>query len=166
MRAHEQNGGGGATQKSCQSFVQRFYDWYVPLALSDKPAPAVATALKARPRAFSRQLLHLLEEDLQAQAKNTKEIVGLDFDPLLNSQDPGDRYAVQKVTIRDNRCSTEVYKVSPGTKGVRPDVVPQLMFQAGRWTFVNFHYGKGKESTDENLLQILARLRKSRQHAK
>ena len=38
--------------------------------------------------------------------------------------------------------------------------VPELVRQAGSWTFVNFHYGSGKDRSD--LLGILKKLRQER----
>jgi hypothetical protein len=78
-------------RKSLQRFVQDFYDWYVPKAFGDHTGPAWDFALKYRKQAFSSELFRALQEDSDAQAKAT-DLVGLDFDPFLNSQDPCEQY--------------------------------------------------------------------------
>ena len=58
----------------------------------------------------------------------------------------------------------EVYGVSPERKDLNPDVVAELVFQSGRWIFVNFHYpGYPVSSGQENLLSILRRIHRSMQ---
>src|SRR5437588_560107 len=79
-------------EKSCRRFVQSFYDWYVTEALKDNGGPASDFALRHRGSVFDPELLQQLKEDSEAQAKAKGEIVGLDFDPFLNSQDPGEQY--------------------------------------------------------------------------
>jgi hypothetical protein len=81
------------TQKSCRNFVQQFYDWYVK-------RPELPPALKYRPSAFSPELLRRLKEDGEAQARVRDEIVGLDFDPILYSQDPGGHYVVSRIKLK------------------------------------------------------------------
>jgi hypothetical protein len=43
---------------------------------------------------FESGLLAALKEDVAAQAAAKGEIVGLDFDPFLNTQDPAESYEV------------------------------------------------------------------------
>jgi len=105
------------------------------------------------------ELACALEADSAAQANALGEIVGLDFDPFLNTQDPYDRYAVGKVTRKGQRCLVDVYGVHSGKRSDRPDVVPELVRRHGSWVFMNFHYPR--ERTD--LLSILKRLRQKRQ---
>lgn len=143
-------------QPSCRDFVQQFYNWYVR-------QPTWERALKDKRFAASAELLRLLIEDAAAQAKVTGEIVGLDFDPILNSQDPAKRYVVGKITPNGSRYWVEVYRVEAGVKDKKPSVVPEVMMQAGRWIFVNFHYKNDpKYPENENLLSILKGLREAR----
>jgi hypothetical protein len=77
------------TPESVRGFVQGFYDWYVPKALDHKIFRAWDLALKTKSSVFSPELAQALREDSAAQDKAEKgELVGLDFDPFLNSQDP------------------------------------------------------------------------------
>jgi FlaG/FlaF family flagellin (archaellin) len=92
------------SQRSCRDFVQRFYDWYVPIALKDNAGNPSDRALRYKSHAFSPELLTQLKEDSTAQAKAKGEIVGLDFDPFLNSQHPGERYTAEKVVGKRDRC--------------------------------------------------------------
>jgi hypothetical protein len=149
-------------EKSCRKFVQEFYDWYVPKAASDdkNPGPASDLELKRWHASFSAELYRLLREDSAAQAK-ADEIVGLDSDPFLWTQDPGDPpgdpYIASKVKRKGDSYWIEVYRVSAGKKSEKPAVTPELVFKNGHWIFVNFHGENG------DLLSWLKDLRKARQ---
>lgn len=150
-------------RKSCRDFVQAFYDWYVPVALKHSRVRPADLALAHKGSAFSPELAQALREDSKAQAKVKGELVGLDFDPFLNSQDPGERYVVGNLTPKGDRYWVEIYSLTSGKKSAKPDVAPELMFKDGRWIFVNFHYGGSEHSKDENLLSTLKTLRANRQ---
>jgi hypothetical protein len=150
-------------EESCRKFVQGFYDWYVPKAAApdDKNAgPSSDLALKQWRASFSAELYRLLREDSEAQAK-ADEIVGLDWDPFLNTQDPGDPpgdpYVVGSVKRKGESYWVEVYRRSSGKLSEKPLVIPELVFKNGRWIFVNFHGESG------DLLSALKYLRKTRQ---
>ena len=149
--------------KSCRDFVQGFYDWYVPVALKGGRVTPVDRALKIKGSAFSPELAQALREDSAASAKVKDEVVGLDFDPFLNTQEPSDRYVVGNVTPKGDTYWVEIYGVTSGKKSAKPDVTPELKFKNGRWIFVNFHYGEVEHPEDENLVSILKTLRASRQ---
>jgi hypothetical protein len=145
------------TERSCRTFVQAFYDGY--LREVNKENVSSDLTLKYRPSALSRELRRQLAEDSAAQDKSPEYIVGLDFDPFLNAQDTADRYVTGAVRRRGSSYRVEVYGYWNGKKNAKPDVVPELAYQAGRWTFVNFHYGT---KPSENLLSILKELREER----
>lgn len=138
--------------------VQEFYAWYVPLALKDQKQPAFVIALKKKGSLFSPELAQALEADAAAQAKVEGEIVGLDWDPFLNSQDPADRYVTGKVTTKGDRTLVEVHGVPSGKKNATPDVIVELTLRDGRWLFTNFRSADGND-----LLSSLKALRDSRQ---
>lgn len=163
--AMAQRASASETKQACRAFVQRFYEWYVPKALHESGVPASDLALKYQRSVFSPDLIRALREDSEAQARAAGAIVGLDFDPFLNTQDPSSHYVVSDVMLSGNRCRADVYGVSSGAKSSKPDVLPELAFENGRWLFVNFHYGKSKRSNDENLLSILRTLREGRQNS-
>jgi hypothetical protein len=144
--------------------VQNFYDWY------ENPVGSVADhklgqlssddAIQLKPGLFSDVLLNLLQEDREAQAKAKGDIVGLDFDPFFNSQDPSPKFTVQSVHINGDHCRAGVRGVDAGQ--LREDVEPELRAEAGRWVFVNFHYDPGSSTVDVNLIDQLLLLRANR----
>lgn len=155
--------GIGADQKtSCQSFVQGFYNWYVdkcknPVVKSSSP---LEIALKTRSEVFSPDLCKQLKEDVGASAKSPGEIVGLDFDPILNSQSQAERCTADKVMSKGKSWLVDVYGYSGGKKGSAPDVQPELIETNGKWQFINFHYKIDNKNDD--LLHILKTLRAER----
>jgi hypothetical protein len=150
-------------QQSCRDFVQGFYDWYVPKSQKETDTPSWALALKDKRSAFSPELARLLREDADAQAKATGEIVGLDFDPFLFSQDPDERYVAKNVTLKGNHYWVEVHAVRSGKTSDNPVLVPELILRNGQWFFSNFHYGRSEPSQHENLLTVLKSLEEGRQ---
>jgi hypothetical protein len=150
--------GSKEVPQSLRGFVQGFYDWYVPKALSDDSNPAWNVALKTRGRCFSSELALKLREDSAAQAKAEGEIVGLDFDPFLGSQDPGKHYEVSKIAQKDESYWVDIHSVSSGKRQEKPSVIAEVVQKNGQWLFVNFHYPDGRD-----LLGILKSLRESRE---
>lgn len=160
--AFGQSNASSQTQASPQTFAQRFYDWYMPIVQRSEPGSAF-DVVKDRPYLFSPELFHALKEDSEAQAKSD-ELVGLDFDPFLSTQDPGDpgdRYEVGKVTHKGNIYSVKVFSVFSGEKSQKPIVLPQIACEARKCVFVNFYYPNAR--TD--LLHLLKRLAEERQGA-
>jgi hypothetical protein len=148
---------------SCRQFVQEFYDWYVPYThRDDLKGPADYIPVQRRADLFSRDLLQALKTDLKAQAKAKGEVVGLDFDPFVNSQDPADRYELRTAERHGGKCSVEVWAVQQANmeKVVSPSVIVELAFEKTFWRFSNFHYPDSK--TD--LKKVLELLRLGRQH--
>jgi hypothetical protein len=142
------------TEQSCRHFVQEFYDWYLPMAQADNQGPAWNLALKYGGDAFSPELSARIQEDSDAQSK-ADEIVGLDFDPFLNSQDPSEQFLVESITRKGDTCSAEVRGIQAGQR--EETVLPEIMFKDGRWIFVDFHY-----DNNSSLLEILKQLREDR----
>jgi hypothetical protein len=146
---------------SCQLFAQQFYDWYVPIAQKPLDGPASDVALQRRAVVFSPQLLHALRMDSEAQALAKGDIVGLDFDPFLGSQDPADHYEARQATVKNGTCSVGVWRASPTDTSAKmdgPEAVAQLKQQNGSWRFVNFTYSVG----GPDLIHLLANLRQER----
>jgi len=145
-------------------FVQNFYDWYENPARSSADSRvghlSSEDVIQLKPGLFSDVLLNLLQEDREAQAKAKDDIVGLDFDPFFNSQDPSPKFTVQSVHINGDHCRAVVRGVDAGQ--LREDVEPELRAEAGRWVFVNFHYDPGSSTTDVNLIDQLLILRANR----
>ncbi len=145
-------------QESPRVFVKTFYDWYVPIANQDHKGPSSDAAIKQKSSMFSLELANALREDSAAQAKAQGEIVGLDSDPFLSTQDPESRYKVGKVIHKGDRWFVEVHGVRNGKPHLTPDVIAELQPRGKSWVFVNFQT-PGKP----DLLSVLTKLRLSRQ---
>jgi len=139
---------------SCRDFTGAFLAWYVPLALGDSREPASLLAIRQRPDFFSKGLLKSMDEDFAAQAKAQGEIVGMDFDPFLNSQDPAEKYVMGKVVVTSGKCIADI-KAVDGKPGVC-DVKAELRQVGGKWRFSEFRY------QDRTLSEILAALKENR----
>lgn len=151
-----------STEAACRKAVQEFYNWYVPRMMREVRVSARDQALMTRPRNFSPELRRRLAEDGAAAAKSPDEIVGLDFDPFVNSQDPASRYVAKRVYRVGNGYRVEVHGVIDGKANAKPDVIPELAQSRGRWTFVNFHYPAEGAEPKTDLLNVLRVLRNSR----
>jgi hypothetical protein len=143
-----------------RKFVQGFYDWYVPLTQKDSVVPEFNLAISQKGSYFSPQLSQALKEDSAAEAEANGDIVGLDWDPFLNSQDPYKRYVVGKITKKSDSFLVNIHGVSFGKRQEKPDVVAELVQKNGHWLFVNFHSPEGWD-----LLTALKSLRDNRQAA-
>ena len=129
--------------RSCRQFAQEFYRWYVPFTQANLKYPASDVAIKRKPTLFESGLLRALKADAAAQNQAAGEIVGIDFDPFVGSQDPADHYEIRKTSVRGDTCLVEVWRDSPKEKPWRPDkpdVIAEISRQSGHWHFKNFRY--------------------------
>jgi hypothetical protein len=163
VRAPKRSSETGDSDQSCRDFVQRFYDWYFLKALDLHAGRPEDLALRYRSAEFSSELVRELREDFKAQDEDPGEIVGLDFDPFLASQDRSEHVVVARVRHKNGSYLVQVYGMSAGTRSER--VVPELVRQNGQWVFVNFHYPDVDHDPAKNgdLLSILKSLREDRQ---
>ena len=145
---------------SLRLFVQGFYDWYVPIANKHNDVPSSDIALKQKASLFSPQLLTALREDSEAQAKVSGEIVGIDWDPFLNSQDPAKHYQVGLIMKKGATYMVDVHSIQDGKKSPKADVIVEVGQKDGKWFFVNFHMPEGGD-----LLSSLELLKKERQES-
>ena len=141
--------------------VTRFYSWYVPTS-ANTPMTDMLALKDARWR-FSPALAKALRADSTASANSPDEIVGLDMDPFLNSQDPCARYAITGV----RRASADFLVDVHGTGGCGrrggPDVTVRVSFDAKGPVFVNFVYSRRRH---DDLLSLLAQLARERDGAR
>jgi len=143
-------------ENSCRRFVQDFYDWYLAHGRGGGSGASIAPHGQ---RFFEHGLWEKLKADDAAQS-HADEIVGLDFDPILNSQDPSPRFRVQTAKLTGNRCDATVVGLDQGVE--RERILPELGFRDGRWVFLNFHYkfeinGKLQDGDLISILNDLAR---------
>ena len=143
---------------SCREFTDAFLAWYVPLALGDSKEPAAIIAIRQRPSIFSDKLRESLAEDRKAQERST-EIVGIDFDPFLASQDPAEKYYTAKVTVEEGKCLADINAAGSRNWHVRAEAKRP----GGAWRFTNFHYNTDVFPND--LLSILRDLKRGRSAA-
>lgn len=148
--------------QSCKTYVQRFYAWYFPAMQHPGNKVMSDVALDRKGFLFSTELRKALRDDLAASKKNKAEIVGLDFDPFLNTQDPSEKYVVGTVRVADGKCSADIHSVDNGKKSDQPDVVPELENREGKWVFINFLYPTSEKPEDRDLLSVLKTLREQR----
>jgi hypothetical protein len=156
-----QAGSNANELSSCRQFAQSFYSWYVPFTQQRLKHPASDVALQRKTAVFAPALLRALRADSQAQRRAKGELVGIDFDPFVASQDPADHYDTRKITVKDHKCFVEVWRNSPNdnsAKSGKPDVIAEISEQTGQWQFVNFRY----PDLNSDLITILAALRKER----
>ena len=157
LQASSAHADDAALAASSRDFVQKFYDAYVPGALAERTTPASDFAIEHMSASFDGDLLAALKEDSAAQAKSTDGIVGLDFDPFLNSQDPAERYEVGSVKKEGTSYLVEVYAVMSGKRSADPAVIAELAYENGRWLFMNFRY-----PGNDDLLTVLKVLKADR----
>jgi hypothetical protein len=139
-----------AGQKRAVDFVQKFYTWYVPIALKPLREPSSNVAIAKRGSLFDPPLLKALKEDAEAARNSPGDIVGLDFDPFLNAQDPDHKYVVGGASEEGSLYLVEVYGVSKGKREAKPSVVAELKPAKDSFVFSNFRYG-----ADGDLVAIL-----------
>ena len=139
--------------QSAVDFVQGFYAWYAPFAQGEHKGPAFESAIKRNAAIFSEELRRALMSDAAAQSKVSGWIVGVDFDPFLNSQDPANGYQIGKVNKKGSHQLFHLHAVTESRKQPKPTVVAEVEKQSGNWVFVNFHYPDGGDllSTLKNL---------------
>jgi hypothetical protein len=145
-----------AAARSATQYAQAFYDWY--RVRGDK----YESAIRDSPSAFEPVLLGAMRADLDAQSHSPDEVVGLDWDPLLATQDPCDPYRVQGTTRRGDTILVSM----KGTCADRapqagPDVIAEIGRLGDRWVFLDFRHAGDPGS----LRQDLTRLREERASA-
>jgi hypothetical protein len=157
LQASSAHADDAALAASGRDFVQKFYDAYVQQALADSAVPASQFAIDHLSASFAPDLLAALKDDAAAEAKSSDEIVGLDFDPFLNSQDPAERYEAGSATQQGTSYLVDVYSVTDGKRSQDPAVVAELVYEDGHWLFANFRY-----PGNDDLLTVLKTLKADR----
>ncbi len=154
------------TFRSVRDFVSEFYSWYVPEAVKKHKGPAWDLVLKYKGHTFSAELFRALRDDSRAQARVQGEIVGLDFDPFLNTQDPCESYELGNITRKDHHYRIDLYSVCSGKRSERPSVICEVARTNGNWVFVNFLYENMMKEypNSANLLATLKLLQEERKH--
>jgi hypothetical protein len=148
--------GSADRSQDVRTFVQSFYDSYVKLASGEHSLSPSEVVLAKRASVLSPQLFRALKADDDAARKVPDEVVGLDFDPFLNTQEEASPCTVGKITLSHGVYMVEVR--SKGSTGKQPDVIAEVGQQSGNLVFVNLIYpGQG------DLLSELKTLAKERE---
>jgi len=151
-----QNSALDATQSSCRIFLQQFYDWYLPnthVKAEKENGPALEFALKSKRSAFDPELVRQIEQGKE-QAKRDEEPF-LDFDPVLNTQDPADKYIAEQTTVNDGHCLASVYGVWSQKRDDKPNVVAELVHTDQGWQFKDFLYPNAESPDNKSLRRML-----------
>jgi hypothetical protein len=98
---------------------------------------------------FAPGLLALLDADARAAAANPDEVVGLDFDPLTDSQDEMTSFQVAPISHEGGEATVGVLLLQDT---MRTNVRVQLSRSRAQWRVTNIHYAHG------DLVSLLRRL--------
>lgn len=144
--------------RDAQAFVQDFYTWYGKEEKKEHKVALDEFAIETRPRLFSAEIIRGLKEDEAAQAKVPDELVGLDFDPIANSQEDCSPFKVGAVSAADAGYRVMVYDSCADAKPAAPAVIVAVEKRNGAWLFVDFIYpGQG------DLFSVLKGLKEERE---
>ena len=138
--------------------VQAFLDWYVPDALSLGGGPAWWKTMSADPPVLTPELLEELRRDSLASAQVEGEIVGIDFDPFLASQDPCERYVTKNAAESASPRLVAVHAECAGEVQPRPSALLEVVSAGEGWKIQNVRY----PSEGGDLLETLRSLHGSR----
>ena len=154
-------------KENARVFVQHFYDWYKNLYNQGVTATdnigTDAYMVKHKPQYLDDSLLNAFIEYYKAEPKEADEIIGLDFDPILDAQDIGWDYLTGNVKQVGDKFFVEIHCDTHGKSKdsilASPPVIVAEVVKKGHWKFVNFSYpppsGKG-----EDLLELLVNAKK------
>jgi len=141
-------GGQTPATSSAAPALQAFYDAYLPLF----ERGATRAFLDDTTSILAPSLRQALIADYQASAADSTQIVGLDFDPFLNSQDPCSVYRVGADTSHQEPHLIEVRAICAADTSLAAIAVLERARTA--WTLVDVRYPGDTIS----LRGILARL--------
>jgi hypothetical protein len=148
----------GSEALSVRKFTAHFYEWYVKTADGADRMEMLAT--KEMRQALAPELLQAIKRDFEAQAQDKSGyIVGLDFDPFLNSQAPCDRYEVRNIVKKGESYWAEIHGAGGCMAHDASDLTAEVVSRNGAWMFANFYYS-GQFAQD--LLNLLMSLRRDR----
>jgi hypothetical protein len=147
-----------STGKTCETFLKEFYGWYLTKSRTTPPHGVwpLEITLKSNPPILSAGLTRGINA-VDAEANKSQD-AGLDFDPVLNTQDSGGPadppYLIRDVKVNAGVCRADVYYQSTDGK-TEKIVVPELHAQNDRWIFTNFHYPNFPSDPNSNLVSII-----------
>jgi hypothetical protein len=138
---------GAEEVREAQVYVQEFYDWYATQAnRAGASGPAWNAIVTMRPTALDSTFLRLLKTDLTEKAKSPPgESVGLDWDPILNTQDPCPSYKADSAYVANAEFRVRVTGVCGEAAGNRSlDVV--VDHRRGAWVIMTVRAEEGYDA--------------------
>jgi len=150
---------GPPASESARKAVDDFYAWYVPMQ-HDTPMASMR-AIRERRTSFGADLAAALRADSAASSQSPGEVVGLDGDPFLNSQDPCEHYATTGVAEVGSRFLVQVVGSGKCEAHTNADVTVEVTPANGRLLFTNFVYSARDKDDLIATLADLATARKS-----
>ena len=118
------------------AFVQDLYAWYHPSADSSR---TIDDVLRQRPAVFAPELRDLLLSDRRC-VSGTGEVCRLDFDPILNSQDPCGQYTTGQVFGTFGVVVVGVFPVCGGVRDTAPAVRVMVVERDSTWEILDLYY--------------------------
>ncbi|HEY3780871.1 MAG TPA: hypothetical protein VGL56_07295 [Fimbriimonadaceae bacterium] len=144
-----------------RDFVQRFYDWYTPIASGHDKIIASDYVIEQKSSLFTSRLLRALKDDSQAEANDKSGYtVGLDFDPFMASQDPDKHYKVGGIRTKGHAFWLDLHRVVSGKIDAEVVVIAEVIQTRGQYQFADFFYPR---PPGQDLLTVLKRLKKDRE---
>lgn len=140
-------------------FVERFLARYNGQFEENPERPADWNPLTLVERSLTPDLVRALEDDRTAAAANQDEIVGLDFDPFTNSQDPCETYEAGRTAQRADTVMVEIVGRCHGQNPLIPDAVYLLVRRGNDFAIADIVYPQG--GSLHGVLRELARMRKA-----
>jgi len=139
-------------KENARVFVQKFYDWYNKLYNTDlndykhKYSEGLITyVFKNKQQYFDQSLLNPYNDYDKAEPKDADEIVGLDFDPIMNAQDNGEDYQTGSVKQMGDKYFINIHAGMAGHSRIsilkeRVIITAEVVKENDLWKFVNFQY--------------------------
>ena len=141
-----------------KDFVKKFYEVYLK-----QKGDLLTASLRNQKSSLSPELYALLREDVQANQKAKGEIVGLDFDPFLAGNDPGDIYKTNQIQTKPQSWWVQVLGFYKGQNTPCCEAWVEVVSEKGNLQISNIHYPEwGSIPENENLKSMLKSLAKER----
>lgn len=147
-----------AAHNEAKRFVEQFLARYFGQFKDNAERDAGWDPITVVRRALTPELARALEADRAAAAANDEEIVGLDFDPFSNSQDPCETYKTGRVAQRADTVMVEILGECHGQIPLIPDAVYMLVRSPREFAIADIVYPQG--ASLHGVLRELDQMRK------
>lgn len=141
-----------ATDSAATEFVSSFYRAYWPRAHAG--LAAFDSVLAITPTLFAPELRTALQRDASARAAASGAIAGIDWDPVMGSQDPCADFRIGHATRTGSRVRIAIHAVCTERPGLGSPVTAEVAYAGTSWAFTNFIYAPPAG----DLLQALRKL--------